>query len=127
MAIEMPDRFEDIYHYREGKDKWFFDKIDEIVTSINGGNSGNKGTVSITVKDDNDDAVQGATVKLTSSAKTYTSNATGSKGGSTLSDVEYGTYTVTVTAPDGYTSLTSYNNLTVNSNTTSLTVTVNKN
>lgn len=127
MAIEMPKRFEDIYHYREGKDKWFYDKINEIVSSINGGNEGNSATVTITVKDDSGDAVQGATVKLTSGTQNYTSNSTGSAGGSTINNVPYGTYTVSVTAPSGYTALTSYNNLTVNSKSCTLAVTVNKN
>lgn len=127
MAIEMPNRFEDIYHYREGKDKWFYDKINEIVTSINGGTEGNTSTVTITVKDDNGDAVQGATVTLTSGSNTYSSNATGSKGGSTITDVPYGTYGISVTAPSGYTTLAKYNKLNVNAESESLTVIVNKN
>ena len=32
----MPKRFEDIYHYREGSDKFFFDKLTEITDTING-------------------------------------------------------------------------------------------
>lgn len=125
--IEMPDNFRDIYKYREGEDKFFFDKIKEIVETVNGVNENKKGKVNISVKDDNNDGVENAKIKLSAGSNTIESNATGTAGGTTLNNVPYGTYSVSVIAPTGYTALTSYSNLNVNADTVSLNVTVNKN
>lgn len=123
----MPKRFEDIYHYREGSDKFFFDKLTEITDTTNSLIVDSKSTVSFTVKDDTGAGVSGAKVKITSGSNTFTTSETGSAGGANLQNVPYGVYTVTVIAPTGYTSLAKYDNLTVNSVTTTLEVTVNKN
>lgn len=124
--IEMPKKFRDIYKYREGTDRFFFDKIKELVDVVNALNV-EEATVAITVKDNNSDAVAGAKVKLTSGTTVLTSNETGSAGGATLSKVPYGKYSVAVIAPTGYTASATYSDLNVNSDSVSLTVQVTKN
>lgn len=131
--IEMPD-FRKIYKYREGSDKFFYDKISEIVDVINADKTTDVGTVTITAKDNQSTpaTVSGLKVTLTNktdNSKTFTTseNGTGSSGGATISNVTYGTYTVKVTAPTGYTALSNYADLTVNSASNTLEITVNKN
>lgn len=126
MPIELPP-FSKIYKQREGADKFFYDKIAEIVEVVNALTAAEKGKVNISVKDDNEDAVEGATVTLTSGSTVITSGETGSAGGASISNVDYGVYSVTVTAPEGYTALVSYDDLTVNAENVSLSLTVNKN
>lgn len=126
MPIELPP-FSKIYKQREGVDKFFYDKLAEVVEVVNALTAAKKGKVNISVKDDNEDAVEGATVTLTSGTTVLTSGETGSAGGASISNVDYGVYAVTVTAPEGYTALVSYNDLTVNAENVSLNVTVNKN
>lgn len=126
MPIEMPP-FRSIYKYRDGSDKFFYDKIKEVVDTVNGMVENKTSTVSISVKDDSSNGVEGAKVKLSSGSTNLTSNATGSAGGTTLNNVPYGVYTVSVEAPEGYTALVSYPELTVNSETTTLNVSVNIN
>lgn len=126
MPIELPP-FSKIYKQREGADKFFYDKIAEVVEVVNALTAAKKGKVNISVKDDNEDAVEGATVTLTSGGTVITSGETGSAGGASISNVNYGVYAVTVTVPEGYTALASYDDVTVNSDTTSLNLTVNKN
>lgn len=126
MPIELPP-FSKIYKQREGADKFLYDKIAELVEVVNALTAAKKGKVNISVKDDNEDAVEGATVTLTSGGTVITSGETGSAGGASISNVDYGVYAVTVTAPEGYTALVSYDDLTVNAENVSLSVTVNKN
>ncbi|MBQ2653001.1 MAG: carboxypeptidase regulatory-like domain-containing protein [Methanobrevibacter sp.] len=126
MPIELPP-FSKLYKQREGVDKFFYDKLAEVVEVVNALTAAKKGKVNISVKDDNDDAVEGATVTLTSGGTVLTSGETGSAGGASISNVDYGVYAVSVTAPEGYTALVSYNDLTVNAENVSLNVTVNKN
>lgn len=126
MPIELPP-FSKIYKQREGADKFFYDKLTEVVEAVNALTAAKKGKVNISVKDDNEDAVEGATVTLTSGGTVITSGETGSAGGASINNVNYGVYAVTVTVPEGYTALASYDDVTVNSDTTSLNLTVNKN
>ena len=126
MAIDMPP-FSKIYKQREGADKFFYDKIAEIAEAVNALSAAKTGKVNISVKDDNGDGVGGAVVTLTSGTNTFTSGETGSAGGASINNVPYGVYSVSITAPEGYTALVSYDNVTVNSETTSLNLTVNKN
>lgn len=126
MPIELPP-FSKIYKQREGVDKFFYDKLAEVVEVVNALTAAEKGKVNISVKDDNEDAVEGATVTLTSGSTVITSGETGSAGGASISNVDYGVYAVTVTAPEGYTALVSYDDLTVNAENVSLSLTVNKN
>ncbi|MCR5027005.1 MAG: carboxypeptidase-like regulatory domain-containing protein [Methanobrevibacter sp.] len=125
MAIDLPP-FSKIYKQREGADKFFYDKIAEVVEVVNALTAAKKGKVNISVKDDNEDGVAGATVTLTSGSDVFTSGETGSAGGSSINNVPYGVYSVAVTAPEGYNTLASYDDVTVNSDTTSLNLTVNK-
>lgn len=72
--------------------------------------------ISVTVKNSEDQAIQGAAVTLTDTTdntKTYTGTS-GSAGGCTIKPVA-GTYLVTATA-DGYTDYTASENLTVSEN-----------
>lgn len=126
MPIEMPP-FRSIYKYRDGSDKFFYDKLKEVVDTVNGMVENKTSTVSISVKDDSSAGVEGAKVKLVSGSTNLTSNATGSAGGTTLNNVPYGVYTVSVEVPEGYTALVSYPELTVNSETTTLNVSVTNN
>lgn len=126
MAIEMPP-FSKIYKQREGADKFFYDKITEIAEAVNAISASKTGKVNISVKDDNGDGVGSAVVTLTSGTDTFTSGETGSAGGASINNVPYGVYTVAINAPEGYTALVSYDNVTVNSDTISLNLTVNKN
>ena len=126
MAIEMPP-FSKLYKQREGADKFFYDKLVEIAGVVNALTAGQTGKVNISVKDDNEDGVEGAVVTLTSGNDTFTSGETGSAGGASINNVDYGVYSVAVTVPEGYTALVSYDDVTVNAETTSLNLTVNKN
>ena len=126
MPIEMPP-FPKIYKQREGVNKFFYDKMCEVVAVINALSAGNTSNITVSVKDDNGDGVEGAKVTLTAGGINYSSNDTGSAGGSSIKDVPYGVYSVNVTVPSGYTALATYNDLTVNSESTTLNVTVNKN
>lgn len=88
-------------------------------------------TISVTVKDTEDSpaAVAGAKVTLTDktdSTVTFTTSNTGSSGGATLQNVPYGTYAVSVDAPEGYTALESYDDFVVDSETETLDVSVDK-
>lgn len=88
-------------------------------------------TISVTVKDTEStpEAVAGAKVTLTDktdSTITFTTGNTGAAGGATLSNVPYGTYEVSVDAPSGYTALNSYDDFTVDSETETLDVSVDK-
>lgn len=124
MAIELPP-FSKIYKQREGVDKFFYDKLAEVVEVVNALSEGNTGKVNITVKDDNDDGVAGAKVTLTSGSDEYTSGNTGNAGGTSINNVPYGVYSVSLTLPEDYTALASYNDITVNSETTSVNLIVN--
>lgn len=124
MAIELPP-FSKIYKQREGVDKFFYDKLAEMVEVVNALSEGNTGKVNITVKDDNDDGVAGAKVTLTSGSDEYTSGNTGNAGGTSINNVPYGVYSVSLTLPEDYTALASYNDITVNSETTSVNLIVN--
>ena len=126
MTIEMPP-FSKLYKQREGADKFFYDKLVEVVDVVNALTASETGKVNISVKDDNEDGVEGAVVTLTSGTDTFTSGETGSAGGASINNVNYGVYSVAVTVPEGYTALVSYDDLTVNSDTTSLNLSVNKN
>lgn len=73
--------------------------------------------------------VSGAKVTITDktdSTITFTTNNTGSAGGATLQNVPYGTYTVSVDAPTGYTALINYEDFVVDGETETLEVSVNK-
>lgn len=124
MTIEMPP-FSKLYKQREGADKFFYDKLVEVVNAVNALTEGNTGKVNITVKDDNDEGVAGAKVTLTSGSDEYTSGNTGIAGGTSISNVPYGVYSVSITVPEDYTVLASYDDVTVNSETTSVNLTVN--
>lgn len=124
MPIELPP-FSKIYKQREGVDKFLYDKLCEVVEVVNALTEGNTGKVNVTVKDDANKGVAGAVVTLTSGSSTYTSGETGSAGGSTIKNVPYGVYTVTVTVSEDYTPLSSYDNVTVSSDTTNVDLTVN--
>lgn len=126
MAIELPP-FSKIYKQREGVDKFFYDKLFEVVEVVNALTEAKTSKVNLSVKDDNAEGVAGAQVTLTSGGNTYTSGDTGNAGGASINKVPYGVYSVTVTVPEGYTALASYDNVTVNSENTSVNLTVNKN
>ena len=88
-------------------------------------------TISVSVRDTEDTpaAVSGAKVTITDktdSSVTFTTANTGSSGGATLQNVPYRNYEVSVNAPRGYTALDSYDDFTVDSETETLEVTVNK-
>lgn len=125
MPIEMPP-FSKLYKQREGVDKFFYDKLCEIVDVVNEVLAGKTGKVNISVKDDNSDGVAGAVVTLTSGSTVFTSGETGNAGGASINNVPYGVYTVAVTVPEEYSTLASYDDITVNSDNNSLNLTVNK-
>ena len=125
MPIEMPP-FSKIYKERDGVEKFFYDKLCEVVDTVNGIISGKTGKVNISIKDDNGDGVQGATVTLTSGSDVFTSGETGTAGGASINNVTYGVYSVAVSVPEGYTALVSYDDATVNNDNTTLNLTVNK-
>lgn len=52
MPIEMPP-FSKLYKQREGADKFFYDKLSEVVDAVNALTAGETSTVSFTVTDDN--------------------------------------------------------------------------
>lgn len=88
-------------------------------------------TISVSVMDTETtpEAVAGAKVTITDktdSTVTFTTANTGAAGGATLSNVPYGTYEVSVDAPSGYTALDSYDDFTVDSETETLAVSVDK-
>lgn len=126
MPIEMPP-LSKLHKQREGATEFTYKKLIEVVNVVNALTESETSTITISVKDDNTDGVEGAKVTLTSGGVTYSSNDTGSAGGSSIKNVPYGIYTVNVIAPEGYTALATYDNLTVNSTATTLAVTVNKN
>ena len=125
MPIEMPP-FSKIYKQRNGVEKFFYDKLCEIVDTVNAVTAGKTGKVNISIKDDNGDGVQGATVTLTSGSDVFTSGETGTAGGASINNVTYGVYNVSISAPEDYSVLSSYDNVTINSDNTSLNLTVNK-
>lgn len=126
MAIELPP-FSKIYKQREGVDKFFYDKLVEVVAVLNAITDGSTSKVTVSVKDDNEDGVAGAQVTLTSGNDSFTSGDTGAAGGASINNVPYGVYSVTVTVPEGYTALVGYQDVTVNSETTTVNLSVNKN
>ena len=81
-----------------------------------------KATVSVSVKQGTN-GVAGAKILLTNTintSSTYESTSSGTAGGCSISEVPYGTYSVTVsTVPSGYTAGT-YSNLVVDSATETL-------
>lgn len=88
-------------------------------------------TISVSVMDTEDTpaAVSGAKVTITDktdSSVTFTTANTGAAGGATLQNVPYGTYEVSVDAPTGYTALDSYDDFTVDGETETLEVSVDK-
>ena len=88
-------------------------------------------TVSVSVMDTESTpaAVAGAKVTITDktdSTITFTTANTGAAGGATLQNVPYGTYEVSVDAPEGYTALNSYDDFTVDGETETLEVSVDK-
>lgn len=125
MTIEMPP-FSKLYKQREGADKFFYDKLCEVVEVVNALTAAKTGKVNISVKDDNADGVAGAVVTLTSGSDVFTSGETGNAGGASINNVPYGVYTVAITVPEGYNALASYDDVTVNNDNTSLNLTVNK-
>lgn len=126
MPIEIPP-LSKLYKQREGATEFTYKKLIEVVNVVNAIIAGETSTITVSVKDDSNNGVEGAKVTLTSGGDTYSSNDTGSAGGSSIKDVPYGIYTVNVTVPEGYTALATYDDLTVNSTATTLNVTVNKN
>ena len=125
MAIELPP-FSKLYKQREGADKFLYDKLAEVVEVVNALTAAKKGKVNISMKDDNGDGVAGAVVTLTSGSDVFTSGETGTAGGASINNVTYGVYTVAITVPEEYSLLASYDDVTVNSDTTSVNLTVNK-
>lgn len=91
---------------------------------VNGGES--KATVTISALSGGSGVV-GAKVLLTdtsNTSNTYESALTGTAGGATISNVPYGTYTVTVsTTPTDYTTPTGISNLVVDSATETVNIT----
>ena len=124
MPIEMPP-FSKIYKQREGVDKFFYDKLVEVVNVVNAVTEGESSKINITVLDDNDDGVAGARVTLTSGNSSFSTGETGSAGGASINNVPYGVYTVDLTVPEDYSLLASYSDVTVNSETTNVTLKVN--
>lgn len=125
MPIEMPP-FSKLHKQREGAERFMYDKLVEVVDVVNALTAGETSTINVSVKDDNNDGVEGAKVTLTSGSSSYSTNDTGSAGGSSIKNVPYGVYSVSVIVPEGYTALATYDNVTVNSSSTTLNVTVNK-
>lgn len=125
MPIEMPP-FSKLYKQREGADKFFYDKLSEVVDAVNALTAGETSTVSFTVTDDNGDGVEGAKVTLTSGNSTYSTGDTGKAGGASIQNVEYGVYKVSLEVPEGYNTLANYENVTVNSSSVKVNLTVNK-
>lgn len=127
MPIEMPP-FSKIYKQREGVDKFFYDKLCEVVDTVNALTENKTSKVNITLKDDSSDGVAGARVTLTSGNDSYSTGETGTAGGASINNVPYGIYTVTITLPEGddYSLLANYDDVTVNSENTSVSLTVNK-
>lgn len=64
MAIELPP-FSKIYKQREGVDKFFYDKLVEVVEVVNALTEAKTSKVNLSVKDDNAEGVAGAQVTLT--------------------------------------------------------------
>ena len=88
-------------------------------------------TISVSVKDTEASPAAVAGVKVTLTNKdddtiTFTTANTGSSGGATLQNVPYGTYTVSVVAPSGYTALESYDDFVVDNEAETLDVSVDK-
>ena len=125
MPIEMPP-FSKLYKQREGADKFFYDKLSEVVDAVNALTAGETSTVSFTVTDDNGDGVEGVKVTLTSGNSTYSTGDTGKAGGASIQNVEYGVYNVSLEVPEEYNTLANYENVTVNSSSIKVNLTVNK-
>lgn len=83
-------------------------------------------TITINVRDQNNDPVQGAIVTLTKGDDDYTSSATGSAGGATLSEVPYGTYAVDIQLPTDYTIDEDPEDFVINESEETLPIMVNK-
>ena len=78
---------------------------------------------------DGTNPVEGAKVTITDktdSSKSFTTDNTTATGDALLENIPYGTYTVSVNAPEGYTALDSYDDFTVDVSTETLKLTVNK-
>lgn len=125
MAIEMPP-FSKIYKEREGVDKFFYNKLVEVVNAVNAITAGETSTVSFTVVDDNGDGVEGAKITLTSGNNSYSTGDTGKAGGASIQNVEYGVYDVSLELPEGYNALANYENVTINADSVKVNLTVNK-
>lgn len=125
MAIEMPP-FSKIYKEREGVDKFFYNKFVEVVNAVNAITAGETSTVSFTVVDDNGDGVEGAKITLTSGNNSYSTGDTGKAGGASIQNVEYGVYDVSLELPEGYNALANYENVTINTDSVKVNLTVNK-
>ena len=125
MPIEMPP-FSKTYKQREGMEKFFYDKLSEVVDKVNALTAGEKATVSFSVTDDNGDGVEGAKIILTSGNNSYRTGETGKAGGASIQNVEYGVYTVQIDLPQNYNALATYDKVTVNNNTVKVDLTVNK-
>lgn len=125
MAIEMPP-FSKIYKEREGVDKFFYNKLVEVVNAVNAITAGETSTVSFTVVDDNGDGVEGAKITLTSGNNSYSTGDTGKAGGASIQNVEYGVYDVSLELPEGYNALANYENVTINTDSVKVNLTVNK-
>lgn len=83
-------------------------------------------TVSVSVKDENNDGVSGAAVTLIKGDDEYTSSNTGSAGGATLTDVPYGKYMVDIELPTGYSLDEEIPDITINESEELLSIVVNK-
>lgn len=125
MPIEMPP-FSKLYKQREGADKFFYDKLSEVVNVVNALTEGESSKINVSVVDDNNDGVSGARVTLTSGNDSYSTGETGTAGGASINNVPYGVYTVSLTVSDDYSLLASYDDVTVNSENTNVTLQVNK-
>ena len=125
MPIEMPP-FSKIYKSRDGADKFFYDKLCEVVDAVNAVTASETSTVTFQVLDDNGDGVEGAQVTLTSGNTTYKTGDTGKAGGASIQNVTYGVYDVSLELPENYNALANYDKVTVNSDTVKVNLTVNK-
>ena len=84
--------------------------------------------ISISVKDDYYNPVAGARVTLSSGNNEYSTGETGTAGGATINNVPYGTYSVNITLPSGddYGLLSSYDDVIVSEENTSVALTVHR-
>lgn len=87
-----------------------------------------KGTLNITIKDNNDDGVSGAKIKLEnkSTHTEYESTSSGTLGGCKIENLPYGQYTAIISAlPETYIAST-IDDITIDQSNNTLTVTVTK-